>query len=477
MFFPRRRLAATDTDSVTAMSLSAATASTGASLFSPTKEPTANAAETQQAKRRFRVKLTGVIAGGMFIDGYILGIIGTVIGVIAVDLNTSLLWEGLIGASALIGIFVGGPLGGWLADKLGRKPLFTIDLAIFILGSALQFFVDSAWQLFLVRLLMGVAIGADYSVGWPLLAEFAPKRIRGKLMSVTEVAWYVGFVTAFIVGYVMSTSFDADWRIILGTSTIPAVILFLARLGLPESPRWLMNQGRADEARRIAVDYMEHPEDILDCDNESTSKGTFRSLFSKRYIRATTFISVFWFCAVAPYFAIATFAASVLATYGLGDGLVGAIAVNGLALAGVVVSVLLIERIGRRKLIIPQQWICALVLVIIGLWTSAPPVIILVCFLVFAFFNAMYTALTGVFPGEIFPTEIRGAGTGFATAFSRIGGALGTFALPWSIQNLGIGTSMLIAAGICIVGAVVSQLLAPETMGRALSETSAPHHN
>ena len=136
-------------------------------------------------KKRFLVKLTGVIAGGMFIDGYILGIVGTVIGAITLDLNMSLYWEGLIGASALIGIFVGGPLGGWLADKLGRKPLFAIDLAIFILGSVLQFFVDSAWQLFVVRLLMGIAIGADYSVGWPLLSEFAPRRLRGKLSYAT----------------------------------------------------------------------------------------------------------------------------------------------------------------------------------------------------------------------------------------------------------------------------------------------------
>ncbi|AKS36441.1 MFS transporter [Mycolicibacterium goodii] len=431
----------------------------------------------QKAKRRFRFKLTGVIAGGMFIDGYILGVIGTVIGVIAVDLNMSLVWEGLIGSSALVGIFIGGPLGGWLADKLGRKPLFTVDLAIFIIGSVLQFFVDSAWQLFLVRLLMGMAIGADYSVGWPLLAEFAPKRIRGKLMAITEVAWYVGFVSAFIVGYAVSTATDADWRLILGTSTVPAIILFLARLGLPESPRWLMNQARTEEARRIATEYIEDPDDIVDCDRETTSEGKFRMLFSPQYRRATTFISVFWFCAVAPYFAIATFAASVLALYGLGDGLLGAIAINGLALAGVVVSVMLIERIGRRKLIIPQQWICAIVLLVIGLWTSAPPLVTLLCFLVFAFFNAMYTALTGVFPGEIFPTEIRGAGTGFATAFSRIGGALGTFALPWSMENLGVGTTMLLAAGICVVGAVVSQTLAPETMGRALSETSAPHRS
>src|SRR6476620_5029417 len=172
-------------------------------------------------KSRFLVKLTGVIAGGMFIDGYILGIIGTVIGGIALDLGMSLYWEGLIGASALIGIFIGGPLGGWLADKLGRKPLFTIDLLIFTVGSVLQFFVDSAWHLFLVRLLMGIAIGADYSVGWPLLAEFSPRRLRGRLMAFSEVAWYLGFMTAFIAGFLMTAVWSLDWRIVLGSSTPP----------------------------------------------------------------------------------------------------------------------------------------------------------------------------------------------------------------------------------------------------------------
>ncbi|MEU1513227.1 MFS transporter [Streptomyces sp. NPDC005811] len=426
-------------------------------------------------KRRFLLKLTGVTAGGMFIDGYVLGIIGAAIGAATDEFRMSLLWEGLIGAAALIGIFVGGPLGGWLADKFGRKPLFTFDLALFLVASALQFFVDSSWQLFAVRLLMGLAVGAEYSVGWPLLSEFAPARLRGRIMSFSEVAWYVGFMVAFIVGYVLSTVFSLDWRLVLGSSTVPAVILFIARLGMPESPRWLMNQGRTDEARQIAETYLEEPADTLDTTREPARKGTFGMLFSPDYRRATIFICVFWFCAVTPYFAIATFAADVLSAYGLGDGFGGAIGVNGLAVAGVVVSLVLIDRIGRRRLTVPGQWFCAAVLAIIGLWSGAPAAVALTCFLVFAFANSMYTALTGVYPGEIFPTEIRGIGTGFATAFSRVGAALGTFALPWSMEHLGSGPSMLIAAGVCVVGAAVSQVLAPETMGLSLSETSAPH--
>jgi putative MFS transporter len=428
-------------------------------------------------KRRFLIRLTTVIAGGMFLDGYILGIIGTVIGTLSTDLDLSLAWKGLIGASALIGIFIGGPLGGMLSDKFGRKPLFTVTLALFLVGSVLQFFVHEAWQLFLVRLLMGIAIGADYSVGWPMQAEFSPTRLRGRLLSFGEVAWYVGYVVAFIIGYLLVTYTSVDWRIILASSTVPAVILFVSRFGLPESPRWLMHVHRIEDAHAVAHKYLEDPTDITDIEqHEQPRKGTFAMLFNSENRKATIFVSVFWFCAVTPYFAISTFSASVLEDYGLADGLFGAILLNALALAGVLVSVVLIEKIGRRKLTNPPQWIAFGVLLVIGVWTGAPPIIVLVLFLVFSFFNAMYTALTGVYPGEVFPTEIRGLGTGFATAFSRVGAALGTFLLPLSIDNLGIGPTMIIAAAICLIGAITSQILAPETMGKTLSETSHAMH-
>lgn len=426
-------------------------------------------------KRRFLIRLTAVVSGGMFLDGYILGIIGTVIGLIKTDLSMSVFAEGAIASAALIGIFIGGPLGGWLTDKLGRKLLFTCDLILFTAASFAQFFVHSVLLLFVIRLLMGIAIGADYSIGWPLQSEFSPRRLRGRLLALQEVLWYVGFVVAFIVGYFMVNTWHLDWRFILGTSTFPAVLLMIARIGMPESPRWLMQQKRHADAMRVAERYLEDPEDVEDLSNEIAGKGSFRSLFNDRNRRNVIFISVFWFCAVTPYFAIATFAASVLEKYGLSDGLAGGIIVNAAAMFGVMISVVAIEKVGRRRLTIGPQWICAIALVIIGTWVDAPTIVILICFFVFAFFNAMYTALTGVYPGEVLPTEIRGLGTGFACAVSRIGAALGTFLLPWSMSNLGGAVTMLIASLFCIVGAVVSQRMAPEMTGRALSDTGRMH--
>lgn len=427
-------------------------------------------------KRRFLVRFVTVLIGGMLLDGYVLGIIGTVISRISTELSFTPLWEGLIVASTLFGMFIGSPIGGWLSDKFGRKPLFVIDISLFVIASGLQFFIDSPMELFLVRLLMGVAIGMEYSVGWPLMAEFAPTRMRGRLMGLSLVAFYAGFMAAFVVGYLLTTMTDLGWREILGSSTILAVALLIGRIGMPESARWLWQKGRREEAKRVVDTYMEESDVLDDTEAESPpSNGSVSMLFSKRYWRATLFTSMFWFCAVTPYFAIATFAEKVLAGYGLSGGLAGGVGLSALALAGVIVAVMLIDKVGRRFLTVPPQWICAVLLVAIGIWAGAPPMIILAIFLVFSFFNAMYNTLTGVYPGEVFPTEIRGIGTGFATAVSRIGAGIGTFLFPWAMVTFGQSATMLGAAALVVAGAALSQWLAPETRGKTLAECCAGH--
>jgi MFS transporter, putative metabolite transport protein len=445
----------------------------------------ADLGETSAAfKRRFMRRLIAVLVGGMFLDGYILGIIGPVTGEMTSDLGLSDISVGLIAAAPLFGIFIGSPLGGWATDRFGRKPLFLIDIGLFAIASGLQFFagasqffVDSAVQLFIIRFLMGVAIGGEYSIGWPLMAEFAPARLRGRLLGVTLIAWYSGFMVAYLVGHILVSSTDLSWRVILGSSTLIAVVLFIARLGLPESPRWLIDKGRRKEALVVARRYMADSEEVSDVahegDHQPLPQGSFGMLFSPKYWRATLFTSMFWFCAVAPYFAIATFADSVLEKYGLSGGLAGGVGLSAVALLGVVITVVLIDKAGRRVLTVPPQWLCTVFLAIIGLWAGAPPLVVLVLFLAFSFFNAMYTTLTGIYPTEVFPTEIRGLGTGFAAAVSRIGAGLGTFLLPWSMTNLGTSVTMLIAALIAAVGAGLSQWLAPETKGKSLSETAA----
>jgi MFS transporter, putative metabolite transport protein len=437
---------------------------------------TENRATSQDAasvafKRRFMRRMIFVLTGGMLLDGYILGLIGPVTGAFKADLGLTTTEVGLIASAALFGILVGSPLGGWAGDKWGRKPLFMIDMVLFAVVSGLQFFVTSFVLLFIIRLLMGVAIGAEYSVGWPMMSEFAPARLRGRLMGVTILAWYGGFMIGYTVSYLLAQVWP--WRVVLGTSTLIAVVLVLARLGLPESPRWLYSKGRKDEARGIAHKYLESADDEADMENEHVRQGTLGELFSAPYWRQTVFVSWFWFCNVLPYFAIATFADDVLEQYGLAGGLAGGVGLSMVAVIGVAVTVALIDKAGRRVFTVPPQWIAVGIFLVIGLWSSAPPAVILGLFLLFSFLNAMNGTLTSIYPGEVFPTEVRGIGTGFAAAVSRIGAGLGTFLLPIVVESFGVAVAMLSAAVIVFSGALVSQWWAPETKGKSLSETAA----
>lgn len=435
---------------------------------------TRQAVKDTKFKRRFIIRLFGVLAGGTFLDGYILGIIGPVTAVLQKELSFTALQVGLLAAMTMVGILIGSPLGGWAGDKWGRKPLFMLDISLFVVASVLQFFVGSPELLMFVRFAMGLAIGAEYSVSWPMLAEFAPSRTRGRLMSINQLAFYGGFMFAYALAFYLS-AIGTSWHLILGSSTVLAVGLLLGRIGLPESARWLWSKGREDEARAIAYKYMDGASDIADFERagQQEKKVRFAEIFSREHVRSTVFISVFWFCNVLPYFGIATFAGAVLSQYGLADGLAGGVGLSMVAVVGVAATMSLIDKAGRRFFTAPPQWIMLVIFLLLGLWSSAPSWMVLVLFFVFSFLNAVNGVLTAVYPGELFPTGVRGVGTGFAAAFSRLGAAIGTFMLPVGIEALGIGPVLLILAGVVAVGAIVSQIWAPETKGKSLSETTA----
>lgn len=151
--------------------------------------------------------------GGKFCDGYILGVIGIALTLLGPQMELNALWYGLIGSSALIGLFLGSFLFGWLTDRIGRKPIYVTTIALFVLLSIPQFFVTSPEQLFILRLLMGFAISAEYAKGGTLLSELLPKKQRGTILACLNAMWTVGFVFSVIVSYtLLSFGGEEVWR-------------------------------------------------------------------------------------------------------------------------------------------------------------------------------------------------------------------------------------------------------------------------
>lgn len=424
---------------------------------------------------KFQFRVAVCASGGKFVDGWILAVIGIALPLASMQMGMSPLWEGLIGASSLIGIFVGGLLFGWLTDLVGRRRMFTLTLTIFLIFSVLQFFVTDPGWLFVFRLVMGIAVGADYAIAGALIAEFSSRKKRGPYLAGMLVWWYAGFAVSAI-GALLALAYwgesDLLWRIMLVSSGLPALIMLFIRIGLPESPRWLMSKGRVQEAETIATQYLsdEVKQDIY---KEDPDAGGFKELFSRQGRRKTVFTSLFWMAQVTPFFALYTFLPRVLESLNLNmDASWGEILMYLVLLIGSAIGALLVNRVGRRNMLIVPFAVTGIALLVLGLWPGAPAPLVVLCFLTFALFNSGSNVLQMLYPSEIFPTGVRATGVGFAAAMSRIGSAVGTFLLPIILVHWGITPVMLISAAILFGGMIISMWLAPETTGKDLSDST-----
>ncbi|VVJ18132.1 Uncharacterized MFS-type transporter [Amycolatopsis camponoti] len=420
---------------------------------------------------RFHLRITALTFCANYSDGYELGIISIALPVIASSLGFGAVWEGLLGASALIGIFLGSVLVGWAADKIGRQRLYTVDFLLIAVASAAEFFVQDPVQLFILRLLIGIGIGADYALGPTLVAEFVPRKYRGGLLASLTVLWTVGYVAAFFLGnYLISLGGDS-WRWLLATSCLPAIAVVLLRIGVPESPRWLLTQGRLDQARAVVRRLRgdEASFEQLVATHRPERRARYRELFGKQYRRATAFGAIFYNAQVIPYFAIYTFLPLVLLKIGIGeedttsDGIL-----NLFLLLGSFGGLWLVAKMTRRGLTIWSFVVLIVTMAPMAVWPDAPTALLFPLFLVFTFTMSAAVNLDQVYPPELFPTDLRSSGVGLLNGLSRVGSAIGTFLLPLALDGIGFSPTMLILTLVLVVGLVVSVKWAPETKNSML---------
>lgn len=437
---------------------------------SPVSAPTLDDAPLNS----FHKKLTLFSSGGPFLDGYILSIIGIALVQINAAWNMNSFWNGLVGASALVGVFIGGTVFGNVTDRIGRKLMYMVDLSAIIVLSILQFFVDSPWQLIVLRLLIGVAVGADYPIATSLVAEFAPTNWRAKLLGGLNAMWFVGATVAAFVGYWL-LQFDEGWRWMLLSSAVPAVLIVIARTTIPESPRWLASKGRREEALSVLRATI-GPDATLDDLPEQEGTTTFGAVISSGYLGRVVFISIFWTATIVTLFAIYAFGPQMLTLFNLDSGdeaNLGYGLINLFFFLGNVIALLFVDRLGRRPVLIGGFLVSALGLAYLAINPEASLGLVAAAFAVYAIFNGGPSILEWIYPNELFPTEIRATAVGVCTGISRIGAAIGTFGTPWALTHLGISGTMWIATGIALIGAVVSLFMAPETRGKALHEAAA----
>lgn len=425
----------------------------------------------------FHQLMTVRAGGGWILDGYILSIIGVVIVQFSDYLKLDSFWQGMVAASAMLGTFCSGFLGGWLTDKLGRRRLFFVGPILFIVGSLGSLWVESGIALFILRFLVGVGVGLEYPVAGSLLTEFLPQKHRGQRLAGLTILWFAGAALSYMVGnFILARGGDEAWRLVLASSAVLGALLFIIRLRTPESPRWLVSKGRLEEAERIikqvygpSYSLANMPEQVAE--NKVSLGDLMRSGYGKRML----FVAVFWSSAVVPMFAVYSFAPVVLQALNLkGDwASYGSVLITLLFVVGCIIATRLIDTLGRRPLIIHSFLWSTLALLGLGLFSGSSEAVVLLLFGAYALFIGGAQVLELVYPNELFPTEIRAFAVGMGSSMSRIGSAAGTWLVPISLLHIGIGNTMLVAALVSLAGLVVSVWLAPETRGMSLEMASS----
>jgi MFS family permease len=436
---------------------------------------------------------------GIMLDGFDFFIIGVVNPLVAKDFGIDATEKGLVSAAAIVGAIFGAALLGPLGDRLGRRRIFRFDLILFVVFSLLCVVAWDVWSLIAFRFVLGVAIGLDYPIAASYLAEVLPARARGRWLVGAFSLQAAGMLLGAVIGVVVLNAWtDIEaWRLMLGLGAVPAVVIIFLRRGTPESPRWLAQNGREEEACEIAEQLCNCPVEVTEADRaraEPPPEGLRAliqpRLFSRELRRLTALAAIPWFLMDIAVYGVGIFTPTILAALALAgpdatflaDDIAsteGTALLDVFLVVGFAGAILLVDRIGRIPLQLGGFAMMAVALTTLSVADGLPGggdahlwMVILGFALFNTFMNAGPNATTYAIPAEIYPSEVRAAGHGFAAGCAKLGAAIGVFTFPILIDDIGTSALLAILAGACLTGGLVTFLFRVEPRGRSLEAMS-----
>lgn len=420
--------------------------------------------------------LTGI--GWMF-DAMDQGMVSGVMAAIGKSWELSTGQLGLLGSIGMLGMGLGAALSGMAADKWGRRTIITLTLVIYGIASILSGFSFNYPMLLVLRFITGFGLGGELPAASTLVSEFSPTKIRGRNVILLESFWAWGWILASLVAYLLIPSYG--WRIAFIVGGIPALFAAYLRKAIPESPRYLESVGRIEEADSL-VRKMEGQAGITDNFEINPKEDyhnhkhrvAFLELWSRKYIRSTIVLWVIWFGINFGYYGFVLWTPTFLMQNGF--ALVKSFEFTFIMclaqLPGYFSAAWLVERLGRKKVLAIYFLGTAVSAWLFGHAGSTAAVLVFGCLLYF--FSLGAWGCVYAYTPEVYPTIARASGTGWASAFGRIGAFIAPLIVPVIYarvgQDKGFSYIFIIMAAVFAVVAIVVGVFGKETKGKALEE-------
>ena len=425
----------------------------------------------------FHYKLLVVAGIGWVFDSMDTGLIAFVLPLLIKEWGLSATQAGMLGSIGLVGMALGAVAAGTLADRVGRKTVFSVTIVLYSLATGLCAVAPNYELLVLFRFLVGLGLGGELPVAATLVTEYVPGRARGRFMVLLESFWAVGWLLAALIAYFIIPV--TGWRTAFLIGALPALYTMVIRMHLPESVRYLLKKGKIEEARKIVSSLEERchmeprPLEVTGKDVAEETKGSFTSLWTSRFIKRTVMLWLVWFGIVFSYYGVFMWLPSLVFKQGFTvvKTFEYVLVMTLSQLPGYAAAAWLVDRLGRR-------YTLSLFLLGSGIasyfFGHAETVTALLCWgATMSFFNLGAWGVIYTYTPELYPTAIRGLGCGWATGFGRVGGMVAPLLVGALLTDAwDMGHIFYIFAGVFVLISFIVLTLGTETKRKELESLS-----
>ncbi len=437
-------------------------------------------ASGSQFHSKYIFRLSFISALGGYLFGFDFAVISGALPFLKTQFGLNEYWEGFATGSLALGAIIGCLVAGKLADKKGRKPGLMLAAAVFALSSLFMAFAPNLETFIFSRFAAGIGVGMASMLSPMYIAEIAPAHLRGRMVAINQLTIVLGILITNLVNYLLRNSGDDAWRWMFGLGAIPSAVFFAGVFWLPESPRWLMLNGREESCHNVlkkigGEDFSRQTmHDIKQSAHEKTEKISFGSLFTNPLWKTAVFIGIVLavfqqLCGINVVF---NYSPKIFASIGAGldDQLLQTVFIGGINLVCTLLAMMLVDKLGRKPLMLFGSAGLAILYVLIAqmLGTKNEQVS---WFLLAAIgtYAVSLAPVTWVLISEIFPNQIRGRATTFAVLCLWAAYFILTFTFPILFEKLQHQTFYVYAV-ICFVGCLFLVKKVKETKGKSLEE-------